>query len=205
MVGLTESLIYSWFDRSHIEYRDLFMRLYIAYNAWYRKVTGKSNDHEAIRLLQLRFVIWHDYIRGHSLRNLRSIMEQIVAMTNTTPLKAQSGSWDGIVKNSDDWQGLIHFWYEVRCSLFHGSIYAASRTKEVQLAYESLYIFMSEVVTRMKKSFHEADYVRLQELRVLMNESQQDTNRYAKENTLLHQKYIRSPELWDVDMIRSSG
>jgi len=202
MVGISESLIYAWFDRSHIEYRDLFMRLYVAYNAWYRKVTGKSNDREAIAILGTRFVIWDEYTRGVSLVKLRRVMTQIAIHTKNRPMPVESGYWNGIVRDSDDWKGLISFWYEVRCGLFHGSSYALGHTSEVQYAYESLYIFMDEVVRRMKGTFHGSDALRLDELKVLAAADTAGSERYRTEAAHLQQKFITSPDLWNVDMAR---
>jgi len=202
MVSVTESVIYVWFDRSTIEYRDLFMRLYVAYNAWYRKVTGKDNDYEAIQILKERFVIWDDYLQGRSLDALRQVLIRIVIQTANTPLKSELGGWSGRVNDSDDWRGLIHFWYEVRCGLFHGSSYAVEHTTEVQLAYESLYIFMAEVVSRMKYTFRTTDRVRLDELAVLSGLDGIRQEMYVTEKARLHQKFIQSPKLWNVDMVR---
>lgn len=202
MVGLTESLIYAWFGRSHIEYRDLYMRVYVAYNAWYQKVTGKTNDYEAIATLKTRFGIWDEYQRGQSLPLLRAVLIRIVMHTKNHPLASTSGYWDGIVKDSDDWVGLISFWYDVRCGLFHGSAYAHAHAIEVQLAYESLYLFMDEIVRRMKTSFRSTDRHRLEELRILVKHDLMRQEKYIKESVHLHQKYIESPELWNVDMRR---
>lgn len=202
MVGITESLVYAWFDRAAIEYRDLYMRIYVAYNAWYQKITGASNDHEAIALLTKRFVIWDEYQRGASMSELRSVVIRIVMHTQNTPLRTRTPHWDGVVKDSNDWVGLIHYWYEVRCGLFHGAAYAEYGNREVQLAYESLYLFMQEIVARMKTSFHESDKRRLEELRVLTRHDQQWQQAYIKESILLHQKFISAPELWNVDMHR---
>jgi hypothetical protein len=204
MVSMAESLIYNWFDRSHIEYRDLYMRLYIAYNAWYRKTTGKDSDFEAMRALRTRFILWDEYVEGRSLVDLREIMIHIVVMTRNKPIRCESGYWDGIVKDSDDWKGLIHFWYEVRCGLFHGSLYAARHTQETKLAYESLYIFMSEIVKRMKATFHNGDLLRLGELQILAESNDDMRQKYVQEQRKLRQKYIASGSLWNVDMMRQS-
>ncbi|RWZ78808.1 MAG: hypothetical protein EOT05_03615 [Candidatus Microsaccharimonas sossegonensis] len=202
MVSVAESIVYSWFDRSCIEYRDLFMRLYIAYNAWYRKTTGKDNDFEAIKVLKTRYVLWDEYIEGTSLIGLRKIMIQIVMMTRNTPMPNTSGYWDGVVKDSDDWRGLIHFWYEVRCKLFHGSRYASAYTEEVKLAYESLYVYMQEITARMKLTFHKKDYHRLHELHILVKSHHELQPAFIQERLHLHNKYITSAEIWNVDMMR---
>ena len=79
----------------------------------------------------------------------------------------------------------------------------AQEDTQIKLAYESLNIFMTEIVTRMKRSFDAADYDRLRQLQApdisdKAGESQQQDDRQQ-----LYEKYITSPDLWDVDMIRA--
>lgn len=202
MVSLTESIVYSWFDRSAVDYRDLFMRLYIAYNAWYRKTTGKESDYEAIKALKMRFVLWDEYTEGVALNDLRKVMIQIVMVTRNAPLQTASGYWNGIVEDSDDWRGLVSFWYEVRCRLFHGIAYGTDYNEEIKLAYQSLYIYMDEIVKRMRSTFHKNDYQRLEELRILVKSGDDLKAKFAQEQRRLHEKYITSREIWNVDMMR---
>lgn len=198
-------LIMQWHDRAQIDYSDLFMRLYVSYNAWYRGVTGLQSDYDAIKHMQERFVIWDDYIHGCVMEPLRSVMQQITILTALRPLKSSLRTWCGVVSGPDDWQGLILYWYTVRCTLFHGDIVIghAHEDTQIKLAYESLNIFMTEIVTRMKRSFDAADYDRLRQLQApdisdKAGESQQQDDRQQ-----LYEKYITSPDLWDVDMIRA--
>ena len=202
MIGLTESLVYVWFDRSAIEYRDLYMRLYVSYNAWYRKVTGKSSDYESIVVLKTRFIIWDEYNQDRSMPGLREVMNKIVTLTQITPVTSGTTDWKGFVQDSTDWKGLIDFWYQVRCRLFHGIPYEQYRSDEVQLAYESLYIFMREVTQRMKNSFILADENRFEELQILTKYSVLKRDIYEFEKILLQKKFIQSAELWNVDMVR---
>lgn len=202
MVGLSESLVYAWFDRSAIEYRDLYMRLYVSYNAWYRKITGKNNDPEAIAVLKTRFIIWDEYLQDQTMQDLRQVMTRIVTLTHTSPIQPETHAKKGMVADSSDWKGLIDFWYQVRCRLFHGANDADHYSVEVQLAYESLYIFMKEMTFRMRASFAVADTTRLEELRVLTMYSGVKQDKYNKEKMVLQKKFMQSPELWNVDMIR---
>jgi|GEM_PF-1009334 len=192
-------LVIQWFDRAQIDYNDLYVRLYISYNAWFRQVTHMTFDREAIARLKKRFVIWDDYINGRILQDLEPVVEQIVIATHTQPLAA-SVRWNGIVEDSYDWRGLIHFWYQVRCDLFHGSngpdqTIAAER---VRLAYESLRLYMQEITTRMKSCFTEEDYDHLLEIQRTTIDSPNHEIR-----TNLYQKFINSPDIWNVDMIRA--
>ena len=202
MVGLSESLVYAWFDRSAIEYRDLYMRLYVSYNAWYRKITGKNNDPEAIAVLKTRFIIWDEYLQDQTMQDLRQVMTRIVSLTHTSPIQTETHTKKEMVADSSDWKGLIDFWYQVRCRLFHGVNDADHYSVEVQLAYESLYIFMKEMTFRMRASFAVADTTRLEELRVLTMHSGVKQDKYNKEKMVLQKKFMQSPELWNVDMIR---
>jgi len=201
VVGTAEAIVYSWFERSDISYADAYARLYISYNAWFHKVTGKQNSFEAIRLLKTRFVIWEEYERGSVLVRMRPVVERIVKYLRNDGA-VHTPRWTVSLSNASDWTNLIQFWYEVRCELFHGNLNVMRDEQAVQLAYESLYLFMEEIVKRMKQSFEPTDYVRLEELRVL---AAADTNRQAehvRESIELHRKYIDSPTLWQVDMQR---
>ena len=205
MVGLSESLVYVWFDRSAIEYRDLYLRLYVSYNAWYRKVTGKSSDFESIAVLKTRFIIWDEYNQNLSMPGLRPVIDKIVALTQVSPDSSGTVKEKGLVRDSTDWKGLIDFWYQVRCRLFHGMPNRYDRNDEVQLAYESLYIFMQEVTQRMKNSFILTDRNRLEELQVLTKYSGSKQAVYEDEKRLLQKKFIQSADLWNVDMVRRSN
>jgi len=196
----TRQLITKWYERARIDYSDLYVKQYIAYNAWFRKVTDCNADHEAIKLVMNRFVIWDDYIHGRTLVSLRPIIERIVIATMRDPENDEGAQ----VRDVLDWRGLINFWYQTRCNLFHGLTMPGNKNHEmrVQLAYESLSIFMDEIVRRMRYCFSEVDYKRLSEVRLLL-ESQNGAVAELKEiESKLYHKFIQSPDIWNVDMKR---
>lgn len=192
--------VYSWYFDAQINYVDYYIRLYISYNAWYRAVTGETNDREALAKLKKRFVIWDDYVKGRTMSALKMYVDKIVIDTAKSPLAANL-YWDGTVKGYDDWKGIIEFWYQVRCSLVHGSDVPR---RYVWLAYESLEIFMNEIVRRMKRCFTDDDMHRLHELSNLALTEYAQTERFKQLKYRLHQKYIASPDIWQVDMQRAS-
>ena len=188
---LTRQLIRKWFDRAQIDYSDLFMKSYIAYNVWFRKVTGCHEDHEAIKRVIHRFVIWDDYLHGRMLVELGLIVDQIALISD-------------LVADRSDWKGLIGFWYQTRCDLFHG-LTMPGRTlhdRRIQLAYESLNIFMIEIMRRMRHCFSDADYARLTEVQALLDSESGPTKTLQTIEARLHQKFIHSSDLWNVDMER---
>jgi len=178
---MVEKIVYSWFERAQIDYSDLYMRLYVSFNAWYRKTTGSDFDREALRILKKRFVIWDDYGAGRVLQDLKIFHEQITG-------------------DASDWQRLISYWYQVRCQLFHGA--SELKDTEVKLAYESLNIFMKEIVRRMKQSFTDKDYQRLEEIDKLLVIGGLENEYLRHIQQELHRKYINAPSLWNVDMVR---
>lgn len=190
--------IYRWYKKAQVDYTELYIRLYIAYNAWYRQVTGTTNDREAISALKKRFIIWDDYCKGRTIPNMKIYAERIVVLTNDKPL-INNSLWNGVVNNSDDWQSLIEFWYQVRCLLIHGSEVSP---RHVWLAYETLDIFMSEIVERMQSCFTDRDFKRLQELSTLAQTENGKNNRFRLLQRKLQAKYIDSPDIWQVDMQR---
>lgn len=204
----TELTIYQWHAKANIDYADLYGRLYIAYNAWYRRVTGALNDREAMRRLKMRFVIWDDYLHGKVMNELSTYHLEIVELTKLWSFPS-SGSWCGRVADTTDWRGLISFWYRVRCELFHGSL---SRTnpqhqQALRLAYQSLLVFMNEIIERMHNSFTDEDSRRLDEGEILSRfqseVSDEVGRRHAREMQLLRDKYIKAAPLWAGDMARA--
>ena len=189
-------LIANWHQRAQIDYSDLYMKLYVSYNAWYRRVTGANNEREAITRLKHRFVIWDDYCNGRAMQALRLIAEAIVRHA------AEHGGV--IIKDADDWRGLIEYWYRIRCDLFHGSIELENRyfAQAVKLAYESLNVYMTEIVRRMNQCFSVDDLIRMREVNILLTAGGGDEERLSSELRDLQGKYINSLTIWNVDMAR---
>jgi hypothetical protein len=190
--------IYKWYRKAQVDYTELYIRIYIAYNAWYRQVTGTTNDREAIAILKKRFIIWDDYCKGRTMPNLKVYTEKLSKRTIEKPL-ASHIFWNGKVENKDDWRGLIEFWYQIRCMLVHGSEVSP---QYVWLAYETLELFMGEIVERMQTCFTDKDFQRLNELSTLAQSKQGKDNRFKQLQRRLQAKYIDSPDIWQVDMQR---
>lgn len=190
--------IYNWYRKAQVDYTELFIRIYIAYNAWYRQITGTTNDREAISILKKRFIIWDDYCQGKTMPSLYVYIERLSKLTNDQPFAVNS-LWNGKVKDEKDWQGLIEFWYQVRCALMHGS---EVPPKHVWLAYETLEVFMGEIVERMQACFTDKDFQRLKEVAVLAKAQPSSQSRFHQLQRKLQAKYIESPDIWQVDMQR---
>lgn len=203
---MTRQLILKWFERAQIDYSDLYMRQYIAYNAWFRKVTGKSEDHDAIKQLLKRFIIWDDYIEGRTLISLGLVVEKIADFTRVRPVRPVGSVWNGVVKHRHDWKGLIYFWYQTRCYLFHGLTIPGDGYDDTQikLAYESLTLFMTEIIKRMRYCFDDRDFARFLEVRRLIDHDEGATTGLRHIEARLQQKFILSPDIWNVDMERAS-
>lgn len=190
--------IYKWYRKAQVDYTELFIRIYISYNAWYRQITGTTNDREAISVLKKRFIFWDDYCQGKTMLSLGVYVERLSKLTTEQPLVGNS-LWNGRVIDSNDWQGLIEYWYQVRCSLMHGS---EVPPKHVWLAYETLEVFMGEIVERMQACFTDKDFQRLKEVTVLANAQPSSQSRFHQLQRKLQAKYIESPDIWQVDMQR---
>jgi hypothetical protein len=190
--------IYRWYKKAQVDYVEQYIRLYISYNAWYRYVTGTVNDREAISVLKKRFIMWDDYCKGKTLVDMRLYVERLVTYTNERPLSNNS-IWNGVVKDADDWRSIIEFWYQVRCFLVHGSDIPQ---KYVWLAYETLELFMREIVQRMQSCFTDKDLRRLEELSLIAADSNDKNKRLLMLRRKLQAKYIESPDIWQVDMQR---
>lgn len=141
------STIYSWYKKAQFDYDEAFLRLYIAYNAWYREVAHTLNDRQALVVLKRQIKFWGDYKYGKVMAELMQCMERLVELTQREPLESSS-HWSGSIDSVYDWRSLIEFWYRVRCLIVHGM---AVKSDYVGLAYDSLNIFMSEVIKSLKK------------------------------------------------------
>lgn len=177
-----------WLDKAQIDYADMYMRLYVAYNAWYRRVTGQDNDALALERLGSRFVIWDDYLQKLTLTDLRPLIRTIAEVS---PL----------ITHENDWKGLISYWYRVRCDIFHGLEVSAG---DSELAYRSLHCFMLEIRKRMESCFQDKDRQRLEEITTLLQHGWGDSTRLKAEQEYLQNKYMYSSDIWAVDMIRVS-
>lgn len=135
------------YGKGCIDYAGYFLSLYIAYNAWYYRVTNTTNDRRAVSLLKRRYAIWNDYCSGKTMRALLPYMQQLAELTQREPFVLATPVWDGELSDSFDWRSLIEYWYQVRCLLVHG---AAVKAEYVGLAYHTLCIFMEEIIERMR-------------------------------------------------------
>lgn len=197
MKGDPEEAIYTWYAKSQVDYAEYYLKLYVAYNAWYGKVTGSENDRRALSLLKKRFVIWRDYLRGETMHTLRIYMHHIEKSLKENPLPTHR-YWKGAISGFDDWQNLIEYWYQVRCLLVHSGYVPDCHAR---LAYHTLYCFMSEIVRRMKESFTETDTRKFSELTTLLSRSGGvDVPLLQREQHLLQRRFLNSPDIWEVDM-----
>jgi len=149
---------------SQVEYAKLYLTLFSAYNLWFRVTTGEAIDSKAIKLLHQHDDMWLESELGETLPQLRSLMVKLYVLTNHRPLEDSSRIWKGYLDDQNDWRGLIDFWYAVRCDLIHAS---TSRQLSfyplfIKLAYESLNVFMTEVVKRVRLSIDETDLSQLE-------------------------------------------
>ena len=140
-----------------------------------------------------------------TLVNLGSIVEQIAILTAKRPARPMGQVWGGCVKDRYDWHSLIYFWYQTRCDLFHGLTEPGRSYHDLQikLAYESLNVFMGEIIRRMRYCFTDTDFAQLTEVRGLLSSENGALSELRELEASLYQKFIHSPDLWNVDMERA--
>lgn len=132
----------AWFRRASINYADYYIRLYIAFNAWYQSVSHTTNDRQALEYIKGQTGIWKQYIDGVAMQSLRPHMVLLVDLTQREPAFQKPHFWNGSVEGLHDWPSLVEYWYQVRCHTVHGS---EVRQDYLQLAYHTLHIFLEEV------------------------------------------------------------
>ena len=79
-------------------------------------------------------------------------MRHLVELTQREPLLSSASRRYVEIKNMTDWNSLLEFWYQVRCLVMHGSEVQPSY---VYLAYQTLYIFMDQIVETLKLAANE--------------------------------------------------
>lgn len=133
-----------WYDRARIDYEPLYIALYVSYSVWYGAVLGAASDRRALELLKGRSIIWEECLAGFCMPKIRELMKYAYEQMQLHPLSPRS-TLSGQLRSPTDWPSMIEFWYAVRCSLVHGVGVPSALTR---LAYDSLYIFMGEVLFR---------------------------------------------------------
>lgn len=136
-----------WYGRAQIDYLQQYMAAYAAFNVWYSQLFRTNNDRYALTKLRKGVPLWVDYKEGRKLGELEGVMRNIVECTQREPLHTATPHWNGEVQNIYDWPSLIEYWYRVRCLVMHGSYIEPTY---VLLAYESLNIFMSELIPSLQ-------------------------------------------------------
>lgn len=188
-----------WYKKSQIDYSERFIWLYVAYSSWYQRAIGTNNDRQALNELKKRFVIWDDYLNGRTLTALRPYMERLAEFTQREPFPATHMYWSGSLNDATDWRSLIEFWYQVRCLIVHGT---QVRARYVWYAYETLDAFMGELIERMEQCFTASDLQRLKDVTALSQGASAGNAQFRVLQSKLQQKYISSPDIWQVDMQR---
>ncbi len=135
--------IVQWYNRAQIDYANTYMALYASFNAWYRVYTQASNDREAINRLREHAGLWELFSQSPAAYQMVQRMIQLVECTQREPISYATPHWRGVVAHKQDWIGLVEYWYRVRCLVMHG---AEVKPTYIYLAYETLNIFMGEVI-----------------------------------------------------------
>ncbi len=187
-----------WYEKAHIDYAVQYMHLYVAYNAWYKEATGEVSDREAINKLKRRYVLWADYCDGKTLQSLRPYMKRLAEATQRHPAKRGLNThWNGELANDEDWRSLIEYWYTIRCLIVHGE---EVQEDDAFYAYETLSLFMGELIARMRACMERFDPRDVRQLSQLAEEDDRRSARFVNLQRKLYLAYVASPDVWQVDM-----
>ncbi len=179
------SMMMSYFMFSKIDYFSLYMNLFASFNCWYYEMAGAKSNYEGLKRLKNKFGIWQRYYDGQTMPELEALFRVVVSFCQDSEIPGPTDQYD--------WVGLMNFWYKVRCDLVHGSLFRASQEHvlTVKLAYDSLFIFMSEVVRIESRRFTKEDKLRLKELQLLQRVAPSDKNVEVELRTL-YSKYLNN-------------
>lgn len=186
-----------WYEKSVIDYRKQYSALYTAYNAWYREVLSTTNDRQAVTALKKRYVIWEEYCDGRAMHDMKSLMERLADLTQKEPLHCQSPHWNGEINGVHDWQSLIEYWYQVRCIVVHGG---RINLVYVWLAYQTLDIFMSEIIHRVGRVLKGYTSTHLKDALTEFEFLDGGSERTQAIRQKMFLKYVGLPDIWQVDM-----
>ena len=142
--------------RAQIPYEHYYAALYAAFNCWYRNATQSQQDTEALtRLFANQATPFEARLPQSTFTQLRPYMYRLYALTNHQPLSISR--WGGSFKSTDDYEGLVWFWYAVRCMVVHGEITAHSGLFEhyVKQAFETLQICMAALMVEDSTKYPE--------------------------------------------------
>lgn len=134
------------FSRSQISYANYYSSLYSAFNCWYRGVTGSQQDATALQILiSTRPNFFYD-LNQTTFSLLRPYMYRLYAATHLRPIAVSQ--WSGQLNSIEDFEGLVWFWYAVRCCVVHGERPDDDVLFEyyVKLAFETLQICMTGIL-----------------------------------------------------------
>jgi hypothetical protein len=134
------------FSRSQISYANYYGSLYSAFNCWYRSVTGSRQDTTALQALTSVQPSFVQSMNRDTLSLLRPYMYRLYAATHLRPIPISQ--WSGQLNSVDDFEGLVWFWYAVRCCVVHGEAPQNDAVFEyyVKLAFETLQICMTAIL-----------------------------------------------------------
>lgn len=151
-----------WFRKSQPDYITQYIYLWIAFNAYYR--LPDQTDREAIEAIKLlspnpigsgvistkTIGLIYTELKSHPLQNL-----------------TRHSRWDGMLATVNDWTSLVEFWYTMRNNVMHGAKRSESARDLmlIELAYESLTPWMSQLVNEMGKILTVEDAKELTRLR----------------------------------------
>lgn len=128
---------------SQVDYQQAYIKLYAAYNALYRVMTTETQDAVALRQFQQWQQLWQQLLYHDQYERLRVYVRRAYILTSYRPL-SPSSQWEGRLNDIDDWRGMMHCWYRVRCAIVHGEslVQSAYFEEYVRICYDSLHLFM---------------------------------------------------------------
>lgn len=132
---------------SQVDYRQAYIKLYAAYNALYRVMTAESHDAIALRQFQHWQQVWQHLLFHDQYERLRISVRRLYILTTYRPLTPAT-QWEGRLNDIDDWRGMMHCWYRVRCAIVHGEtlVEEAYFEEYVRICYDSLHLFMTHAL-----------------------------------------------------------
>lgn len=143
---IPSSLTYDWYKNATVRYDDYYLRMYIAFNAWYQQAAHSTNDRVAIEYLKTRSDMWRHYLGHRAFHySLTPYIMQLVELSHREPLPTKKTYWDGRITDRSDWPSILEFWYHIRCVVVHGE---SVDDEYLFYAYHTLNIFLGVVLIR---------------------------------------------------------
>jgi len=117
VVGQMYDLIEEWFDRYEMAEYDKFIYLWISFNSWLSKESGKQKDRVMVNWFKNRDDYKQSFVRTTKADERIATAATFFITRKVTNMKTMAKY---NMESINDFENAVEVIYQVRCNLFHG-------------------------------------------------------------------------------------